>query len=83
VRAADSASALKHFESLFEFETDCWDVHASLQEVARNFVVVDVRSPTQYSAGHVFGAVNIPHRSINDRTIAKGWKDEGFSLSTD
>ena len=25
--AADSARALLHFESLLEFETDCWDVH--------------------------------------------------------
>ena len=25
--AADSAHALAHFESLLEFETDCWDVH--------------------------------------------------------
>jgi len=28
--AADSARALKHFESLLEFETDCWDVHHAI-----------------------------------------------------
>jgi len=28
--AADSARALKHFESLLEFETDSWDVHHAI-----------------------------------------------------
>ena len=28
--AADSARALRHFESLLEFETDCRDVHPAV-----------------------------------------------------
>ena len=71
VPAADPDSARKHFESLLEFETDCWDVHASLEATARNFIVLDVRSSTQYSAGHVGGAENLPHRLISERTLAK------------
>lgn len=27
IPAATSNAALKHFEGLLEFETDCWDVH--------------------------------------------------------
>jgi rhodanese-related sulfurtransferase len=71
VPAADPESALKHFESLLEFETDCWDVHASLEAAGRDFIILDVRSPTLYSAGHVAGAENLPHRSISERTLAK------------
>jgi rhodanese-related sulfurtransferase len=70
VLAADSGSALKHFESLLTFETDCWDVHASLEEVRGKCVVLDVRSPDSYSAGHVLGAINLPHRKITERTVA-------------
>ena len=61
VPPADSARALAHFESAFAFETDCWDVHEALAGGAPDFVLVDVRSPALFAAGHVPGAVNIPH----------------------
>ena len=31
--AADSRSAADHFASLLAFETDCWDVHASVKKM--------------------------------------------------
>ena len=30
VPAAESSLALAHFERLLAYETDCWDVHASI-----------------------------------------------------
>lgn len=30
-------------------------------------VVVDVREPADFSAGHIVSAINIPHNKINDR----------------
>lgn len=69
IPAADSASAERHFERLFAFETDCWDVHAGLQRAERSFVVIDVRSPGSFAAGHVPGAVNLPHARINERNL--------------
>ncbi|HKA02664.1 MAG TPA: hypothetical protein VKE70_39400 [Candidatus Solibacter sp.] len=53
VPAADSPTALSHFARQLEFETDCWDVHASLTSGARDFVVLDVRSPELYGEGHL------------------------------
>ena len=41
--AADSARALKHFEKLLEFETDCWDVHHAITNNRKDFVLLDVR----------------------------------------
>ena len=38
--AADSARALKHFESLLEFETDCWDVHHAIVNNRKDFVLL-------------------------------------------
>lgn len=64
VPAADSATALAHFEASLRFETDCWDVHDAFASGAPDFVLLDVRSPEQFAAGHVPGARNLPHRKI-------------------
>lgn len=60
---AESAVAYAHFASSFTFETDCWDVHASLAEGA-DFVLLDVRSPALFAKGHVPGAINLSHGKI-------------------
>ena len=68
IPAAPPQDAAIHFENLLRFETDCWDVHASLGQ--EGFVVLDVRSPDRYAAGHVPGAVNLPHGRIHERNLA-------------
>jgi rhodanese-related sulfurtransferase len=70
VPAASSVDAVAHFSSLLEFETDCWDVHDALSRGRPDFVLLDVRSPELYAAGHVPGAVNMPHRRIVERNLA-------------
>jgi rhodanese-related sulfurtransferase len=69
VPAAPPARALAHFEALLELETDCWDVRAALAAGHEGFAVLDVRSPDAYAAGHVPGAVNLPHARITERTL--------------
>jgi rhodanese-related sulfurtransferase len=64
IQAAESAIALAHFERRLSVETDCWDVHASLEDGSADFVLVDVRSPALFATGHVKGAINIPHREL-------------------
>ena len=63
VPPAPSDLACKHFAAGFAFETDCWDVHDSLARGA-DFVLLDVRSPALFAAGHVPGAINLPHGKI-------------------
>jgi len=70
VPAAPPREALAHFEKLLAFETDCWDVHAALAAEHPGFVVLDVRSPEAFAAGHVPGAVSLPHRRINERNLS-------------
>ena len=65
IPAAGPTEALAHFEARLRFETDCWDVHEALAADAEDFVLLDVRSPGAFAAGHVAGAVNLPHASIN------------------
>lgn len=67
--AAAPEDALAHFERLFSFETDCWDVHAALEAKQSGFTVLDVRSPEAYAAGHVPGAISLPHRRIVERNL--------------
>jgi rhodanese-related sulfurtransferase len=66
---ARSLDAVRHFESLLSFETDCWDVHDALKRGLRGFVVLDVRSPALYAGGHLPGAVNLPHGRIVERNL--------------
>jgi rhodanese-related sulfurtransferase len=64
IAAASPTAALAHFESLFAFETDCWDTHDALQKIEPGFVLIDARSPALYAQGHVPGAINMPHGKI-------------------
>ena len=70
VPAAESSMALAHFERLLAYETDCWDVHASLPSHEPGFVLVDVRSPERFREGHLPGAVNLPHGRLTERNLA-------------
>lgn len=67
--AADSIRALQHFESLLEFETDCWDVHHAIANNRMDFVLLDVRGEELFASGHIDGAVSLPHPRINADTL--------------
>jgi len=69
--AAPSADALRHFTGLLAYEADCWDVHDALQGSDPGFVLLDVRSPDLFAAGHVPGARSLPHRRIIERNVAE------------
>lgn len=64
IPAAASSAALAHFEAVMQFETDCWDVHHAVEQGDTGFVLLDVRGPDQFAAGHVPGAVHLPHAKI-------------------
>lgn len=75
---ADPADAAPHFERLLQFETDCWDVHELLKNEEPGFVLLDVRAPSLYAAGHVERAINLPHGKINERNLAAWPPDTPF-----
>lgn len=68
---AESADAAAHFQALLRLETDCWDVHQELATGEPTFVLLDVRAPAAFAAGHVPGARNLPHGKINERNLAE------------
>src|SRR5579859_2698038 len=71
IPAAASSKALAHFESLFEFETDCYDVHDAMTSGKADFVLLDVRSPAAYEKGHLPGAINLPHGKIIESKLSQ------------
>ena len=68
---AEPARAAEHYERLLAFETDCSDVHAAIGRGEEGFVVLDVRSPSAFAAGHVPGAVHLPHRKITSQALER------------
>lgn len=68
--AAPAAQALAHFSDRLRFETDCSDVHYSQQAGQVDYVLVDVRSPEAFAAGHVPGAINLPTRTLTPERLA-------------
>lgn len=74
VAAASGAEAEAHFAAEFRFQTDCWDVHDALRSEP-DFVLLDVRSPALFAAGHLPGAINLPHRKIIGSRMAQ-WPED-------
>lgn len=78
IPAAASAQALAHFETRLGFETDCADVWYATRHEQKDFVLLDVRTPTLFAAGHVPGAVNMPVRAISEPRLAEYPPDTVF-----
>ena len=70
IEAAPALEALAHFEARRRFETDCWDVHASIAAGRQDFVLLDVRSPALFQKSHIPGAINLPHGKIIARKLS-------------
>ena len=68
---ASADDALAHFGRRLSFETDCSDVNYALTQEAADFVLLDVRTPALYAAGHVPGAINLPTRMIGAARLAE------------
>jgi rhodanese-related sulfurtransferase len=78
IPAANSESALAHFQCLLQFETDCWDVHFAISNKRQDFVLLDVRGAVLYANGHIEEALNLPHKKINIESLLKYPQDTLF-----
>ena len=71
ITAATPDEALAHFERRLRLETDCADVHESMNSGQPDFVLLDVRGPRAYARGHVPGAHSIPHADMSADRMAE------------
>jgi rhodanese-related sulfurtransferase len=69
--AARPADAARHFAARLAHETDAADVGAAVAAGDLDFVLVDVRSRAAYAAGHIRGAIGLPHGEIDESTAAE------------
>lgn len=67
---APPALAARHFVAKLAFETDPADLAAELTVDGSRVIPVDTRQPHAYAAGHLPGAINLPHATIDEITTA-------------
>jgi rhodanese-related sulfurtransferase len=53
------------------FHTDSWDLSVDLKAGRTDIVVIDARSRGAYAAGHIPGALSLPHREIDEASAAR------------
>jgi rhodanese-related sulfurtransferase len=58
-------------ENKLRFHTDAWDLSVELRAGLSDIVVIDARSRDAYAAGHIPGAVSLPHREMSAETTAQ------------
>ena len=68
--------AERHFRSKLSFETDAWDVKTDMERGRADFIVIDTRSPADFAARRIAGAINLPYRSMNAETVSQLPKDK-------
>lgn len=79
IPAAPSSVALAHFEMLLSLETDCWDVHESLQAPDPDFVLLQVTGGQEgFDAEHIPGASYLHHSDMTPETLADHPADTTF-----
>lgn len=71
IPAAAPADAARHFAARLALETDAADIGAAVAAGELDDVVLlDVRSPAAYAAGHVPGSVSLPYGRIDEAALA-------------
>lgn len=52
------------------YHTDAWDVAQDLANGIAGIVVIDTRSLEHYCAGHIPGAISLPHKEMTPERLA-------------
>lgn len=64
-----AVSPLEFYQAKLNYEMDSWDLFEALSQ-GQKIIVVDGRSEIAYQHEHIPHAINIPHRSITQQTLA-------------
>jgi rhodanese-related sulfurtransferase len=67
---AARAEALRHLEEKLALTCDPSDLGEDLANGVDDIVVVDARKPEAFAAGHIPGAINLPHRTMTAESTA-------------
>ena len=61
---------IAHYENKLKYEIDSYDLYEALN-LGEDIVVVDARSSEAYAKRHVPGAMNLPHRTMDEETTSQ------------
>lgn len=75
---AEAAENLAYLAAKLRFYTDAWDVAEDLRHGVDAIVVIDARSEQHYLAGHIPGAVSLPHRRMDEAGTAALDRDKVY-----
>lgn len=64
-----NSDQLRHYADKLAYEIDARDLKVALDR-GENVIVIDARSPEAFAAGHIPGALSLPHRSMSEATTA-------------
>ena len=67
-------SQIAHYENKLAFEMDPSDLFDALNE-NQKVIVVDARKPHAFEKEHIPGAINFPHRTMNETSTRELNKD--------
>ncbi|WNO09935.1 rhodanese-like domain-containing protein [Teredinibacter sp. KSP-S5-2] len=55
------------YQAKLNYEIDSWDLSETLGSDG-DILVIDTRSPEAFAQEHIPGAINVPHRTMNEET---------------
>jgi rhodanese-related sulfurtransferase len=62
--------SMKYYANKLHYETDASDLYEALKK-GEKIIVLDTRKPAAFDTEHIPGAVNIPHREMNEELTQK------------
>lgn len=60
---------MNYYRNKLNYEIDSWDLSVALGG-DDDVLVVDARAASAFARGHIPGAINLPHRTMNKETTA-------------
>lgn len=65
------------------YHADSADVAEDLRNRVAEIVVIDTRAEAWYESGHIPGAINFPHRTMNEKSTAALDRDKTYVMYCD
>ena len=71
VQTQADENALRFYQDKLRHETDPVDVYADIQNGAADFVILDVRSESDYALKYVEGAIHLPYTRMTEKRLSE------------
>lgn len=73
-----AAQSLDYLAAKLSYYADAWDVAEDLRNGVSEILVIDTRAEALYVAGHIPGAISLPHRLMNEAGTAHLDRDKVY-----